>query len=83
MGHEMDYGTCADCEMLHEVARDAIMQHVYTESKLSIAKLQHDSPKTRVLEPLVETLFQTRSAAVRAYQEHVDTHTQKAAQSGI
>jgi hypothetical protein len=78
MGYTMDGWTCADCEMLHEVARDAIMQHVYTESRLATARLIHDRPRTVVLEPVVEHLLQERTAAVRAYQEHVDAHAKEA-----
>jgi hypothetical protein len=78
MGYAMDDRICADCTMLHQAARDAIMQHVYAESRLAIVKLQYDGPKIRVLEPVVQRLLQARSAAVRTYQEHVHTHAQEA-----
>jgi hypothetical protein len=79
----MDDAACADCEMLQEAALNATIRHFHAESRLTIAKLIHDSQAIRALEPLVDSLFQTRSAAVQAYQEHVDTHAQKAAQSGV
>jgi hypothetical protein len=74
---------CAECVMLQQAALEATIHHIRAESSLSIAKLEHDSRKIRDLEPLVESLFQARSAAVQAYQEHIDTHPQKAAQSEV
>jgi hypothetical protein len=73
---------CADCETLQQAALEATIRHFRAESSLAIAKLAQDSRKIRALEPLVESLFQARSAAVRAYQEHIATHTQKSAQGG-
>ena len=78
----MDDAVCADCTMLHQAALDGIIRHNYAQSRLAIAKLQHDSPQIRVLEPLVEHLLQVQSAAVRAYQAHRDTHA-KAAGAGM
>ena len=65
---------CAECVMLQQAALEATIRHIRAESSLSIAKLEHDSQKIRHLEPLVESLFQARSTAVRAYEEHIDTH---------
>ena len=56
--------TCVDSEMLHEQARDAIVHHFRSLSRLAIKKLPHDRPKTKVLGPGVEHLLQVRSAAV-------------------
>jgi hypothetical protein len=78
MSYAMDGWMCADCEMFHELARDAIMQHVCTESRLAIARLIHDCPRTGVLEPVVEHLLRERTAAVRTYQEHVAAHAKEA-----
>jgi hypothetical protein len=61
--------------MLRHSAFVAIIWHNYAPSRLTIAKMRPDSPKRVVLEPVVENLFQVRIAAVRAYQEHVKTHT--------
>ena len=77
----MDDGICADCTTLHQAALDAIIRHTYTQGRLAIAKLQHDSLQIGVLEPVVEHWLRERSAAVRAYQEHVDTHAKEAASS--
>jgi hypothetical protein len=81
-GAAMDDGVCADCDTLQQAALNATIRHIQAESRLTIAKLVNDRRTIRHLEPLVETLFQTRSAAVRAYQEHINTHAQKTAQSG-
>jgi hypothetical protein len=78
----MDDLACDDCMMLQKAALDAIIRHTDAESRLAIAKLQHDSLQTGILEPVVEHLFQERSSAVRAYQEHISTHAQEAARSG-
>jgi hypothetical protein len=69
---------CPDCTMLHQAALEARVRHFHAESRLAIAKLVHDSRSIRDLEPLVETLFQARSVAVRAYQEHIDAHARDA-----
>jgi hypothetical protein len=69
--------------MLRQAALEAIIWHNHARSQLALAKLQRDSPKIRILEPVVKHLLQERSAAVRAYQEHVDAHTQKAAKGGV
>jgi hypothetical protein len=74
---------CADCTILHQAALEATVRHFHAESRLAIAKLVHDSRVLKDLELPVESLFQARSAAVRAYQEHVETHAQKAAHSGV
>ena len=79
----MDNAVCTDCEMLQQAALNATVRHFHADSRLTIAKLVHDSRTITALQPLVDSLFEARSAAVRAYQEHVDTHTQKAAQSGV
>ena len=79
MGDEV----CTDCTLLQRAALDAIIRHTYTESRLTIAKLLHDSLQIGFLEPMVEYLLRERSAAVRAYQEHIDLHAQKAAGSGV
>ena len=63
--------------MLQQAALDVIIRHTYAQSRLEIAKLQHDSLQLGILEPVVEHLLQERSAAVRAYHEHIDTHAQK------
>jgi hypothetical protein len=64
--------------MFQKAALAAIMQHNLAESRLAIAKLQHDSPTTTILEPQVEHLLEERRTAVRAYQEHLATHPQEA-----
>jgi hypothetical protein len=64
--------------MLQQAAHVAIVRHNYAESRAAIAKLLDDNRSIRDLEPLVESLLQARSVAVRAYQEHVDTHAQAA-----
>jgi hypothetical protein len=69
--------------MLRQAAFVAIIRHNYAPSRLAIAKMRSDNPKRRVLEPVMEHLLQERSAAVRAYQEHMETHTQKAAPSAV
>jgi len=74
---------CAECVMLQQAAFEVTIRHIRAESSLSIAKLEHDSRKIRDLEPLVESLFQARNVAVLAYQKHVDTHGQKAAQCEV
>jgi hypothetical protein len=79
----MDDPGCADCTILYQAALQAIIRHNYARSQLALAKVQRDSQRIRVWEPVVEHLLQARSAAVRAYQEHVDTHAQKAAQGGV
>ena len=79
----MDDSVCADCAMLYRAALDALIRHTYARSRLATAKLQHDSLKIRVWMPVVEHLLQDRFDAVAAYQEHIDTHTQKAARSGV
>ena len=79
----MEDAVCAECTMLYQKALDAIIRHNYIRSRLAMAKLQRDTPKIRVLEPVVRHLYQARSAAIRAYQEHIDTHTAKAAQRGV
>jgi hypothetical protein len=79
----MDDAVCADCTRLYQAALDALIRHNYVRSRLAIAKLERDTPKIRVLEPVVEHLGQARKAAIRAYQEHVATHAQKAAQRGV
>jgi hypothetical protein len=38
--------------MLQKAALDAIIRHNYAESRLAIAKLQHNSPEIEVLEPV-------------------------------
>lgn len=73
----MDDPQCADCKMLQQAALVAVLRHNYAPSRLAIGKMRHDSPKKRFFEPVVEQLLQERSAAVRAYQEHVDRHGQK------
>jgi hypothetical protein len=84
MGYAMDDGICADCNTLQQAVLDATIRHIQTESRLAIAKLQHDSPKARALKPVVEHLLQERSAAVRAYQQHIDTHAKgEAASAGM
>jgi hypothetical protein len=77
----MDDKVCAACDILQQAALNATIRHIHAESRLTIAKLVHDSRNIGYLEPLVADLFQERSAAVRAYQEHTDTHIQKAATS--
>jgi hypothetical protein len=69
--------------MLYQAALQAIIRHNYARSRLAIAKLEHHGPQIEVWEPMVEHLLQARSAAVRVYQEHVDTHAQKVAQRGV
>ena len=78
----MDDLACDDCMMLQKAALDAIIRHTDAESRLAIAKLQNDSLQIEILEPLVERLFQERSAAVQAYKEHIATHPQDAASAG-
>jgi hypothetical protein len=79
----MDDAVCADCKVLQEAALNATIRHFHAESRLTIAKLVHDRRTISELEPLVDSLFQARSAAVQAYQEHRDTHGQKAAETGV
>jgi hypothetical protein len=79
----MDDAGCADCTTLYHAALQAIIQHNYARSQLALAQLQRNSQRIRVWQQIVEHLLQARSAAVRAYQEHVDTHAQKAAQGGV
>ena len=74
----MDDGICADCNTLQQAALNATIRHIHAESRLAIAKLVHDSRAITGLQPLVDSLFQERSAAVRAYQEHTDTHAKAA-----
>jgi hypothetical protein len=74
----MDDGICPDCTMLHLAALEVRVHHFHAESRLAIAKLVYDRRTIRELEPVVEILFRARSAAVRAYQEHVDAHAQAA-----
>jgi hypothetical protein len=74
---------CADCETLQQAALNATIRHIHADSRLAIAKLIHDSRNLLDLEQLVESLFQERTAAVRAYQEHIDMHGQKAASVGM
>jgi hypothetical protein len=74
----MDDPQCADCKMLRQAALVAVLRHNYAPGRLAIEKMRHDSPKRRFLEPVVEQLLQERSAAVRAYQEHTDTHAKAA-----
>ena len=69
--------------MLYQAALQAIIRHNYARSQLALAQLQRNSQRIRVWQQIVEHLLQARSAAVRAYQEHVDTHAQKAAQGGV
>jgi len=83
MRHTIDDGICADCETIQQSALNATIRHFQADSRLKTAKLIHDSRNIRYLEPLVESLFQARSAAVRAYREHTKTHEQKAARSGV
>jgi hypothetical protein len=83
MRHTIDDGMCADCETIQQSALNATIRHFQADSRLKTAKLVHDSGSIRDLEPLVESLFQTRSAAVRAYQEHIASHTQKTSQSRV
>jgi hypothetical protein len=83
MGYGMAEQVCADCTMLQRAALDAIIRHNEAPSRLAIVRLRPDSAKRRGLEPVVEHLLQVRITAVRAYQEHVDTHNQKAAQSSV
>jgi hypothetical protein len=79
LGYAMSDQVCADCTMLQRAALDAIVRHNDAPSRLAIVKLRPDSAKRRGLEPVVEHLLQVRIAAVRAYQEHLDTHTHKLA----
>jgi hypothetical protein len=79
----MDDAVCADCEIFQQAALNATIRHFHAESRLTIAKLIRDRLAISDLEPLVESLFQARSSAVRAYQDHIDTHAQEAAQSGV
>jgi hypothetical protein len=74
----MEDRACADCETLQQAALNATIRHISADSRLAIAKLQHDGLKIGILEPVVEHLFQERSAAVQAYQEHVATHPREA-----
>ena len=83
MRHTIDDGICADCETIQQSALNATIRHFQADSRLKTAKLIHDSRNIRYLEPLVESLFQARNVAVLAYQKHVDTHGQKAAQCEV
>jgi hypothetical protein len=74
---------CADCKILRKAARDAVTRYAKAQRRLAIARLQQDSPQIGILEPVAQRLDQARCAAVRAYQEHVDTHTPKAARRGV
>jgi hypothetical protein len=71
MRQTIDDGICADCETIQQSALNATIRHFQADSRLKTAKLVHDSRNIRYLEPLVESLFQARSAAVRTYQEHI------------
>jgi hypothetical protein len=75
----MEDGACADCETLRQAALEATVRHIHAESRLAIAKLVHDTRNIEDLELFVERLGQARTAAVRAYQEHIATHPQEAA----
>jgi hypothetical protein len=68
--------------MLQKAALDAIIRHTYAESRLAIAKLRDDSLEIGVFKPVSEHLLQARSAAARAYEEHLDMHPEKAASAG-
>ena len=70
----MDDAVCADCRMLQQAALVAVIRLNYAPSRLAIGKMRKDSPKRKVLEPLLGHLFQVRIVAGRAYQEHVDAH---------
>jgi hypothetical protein len=83
MGQATDDGMCADCEMLQQAVLNATIGHFRAQSRLAIAKLARDRRTIAHLEPLVETLSQTRSAALRAYREHVSMHAQKVAQTSF
>jgi len=74
----MDDGICAECKVLQQKALDITTWHINAQSRLAAAKLRYDNPQRRVLALEVEILLQARRAAVRAYQEHVDTHAQSA-----
>ena len=78
----MDEALCVNCTTLYEAALDAIIRHNYARSRLAIAKLQGHEQQIRVWEPVVKHLYKVRSAAIQAYQEHMDSHAQKTAQSG-
>jgi hypothetical protein len=78
----MDDAVCADCKMLQQAALEAIIRHNRAHSRLALARLQRDFPKIKVLEPVVEHLLQERSATVRAYQQHIDTHAKEATSQG-
>jgi hypothetical protein len=83
VGYPLDDGICADCETIQQAALNATIRHFHVDSRLTIAKLVSDRRTISDLEPLVERLFQERSAAVLAYKAHVDTHAQKADHSGV
>jgi hypothetical protein len=74
----MDDAICPECKKLQQAALVAIMRHDHAQDRLTGAKLRRDSLQIIVLEPEVEHLFRERSAAVRAYGEHLDTHTPQA-----
>jgi hypothetical protein len=82
MRHTIDDGICAECETIQQAALDATVRHFQADSRLTIAKLTRNRRIVSDLEPLVESLFQERSAAFRAYKEHLDGHAQGASQSG-
>jgi hypothetical protein len=69
--------------MLQEAALDATVRHFHADSRLTIAKLVRDRRTISDLEVLVASLFEARRTAVQAYLEHIATHTQKAAESGV
>jgi hypothetical protein len=78
----MDDVVCTNCKVLQQIALDTTIRHLQARGRLALAKLKQDSPNIRDLEPIVERMFRERTTAVRAYREHIDTHTQKAAESG-
>lgn len=73
----MDDGVCADCNTFRQRALDATLRHLRAREMLAFAKLNHDSQNLRDLEPIVERLFRERTAAVRTYRRHLDTHAQE------
>jgi hypothetical protein len=75
----MDDVVCTDCLVLQQRALDATLRHLDSRRQLSLAKQNQDSQVIRVWELVVKHLYQARSAAGRAYQEHLNTHAQEAA----
>jgi hypothetical protein len=65
---------CQDCQALFGMLTAATEQHTHAIGQLSLALLQHDESRMKVLHRKVQELEATREQCLNAWRRHREAH---------